>query len=290
MDTAGEYRVDCPMPHQLDDLAYLGIVLERTWHTPLHHHDHFELCYVAEGHGWFAINDTLYPVGQGDLFLTKPGEGHHGSATGDTPFRLSYVGFQLQHMPGLEVGYHSVGMWRVAPDRSGLVRQACDAIFDELRAEHPYHAVMVEGLFLQLLVLVLRTYTTDALADRGRGAPLSPAVRWVLQRLHADVGHHHDIDELARDTHLSRSHLSREFKRHLGVPLGHYMRALCLDRAKHDLHGTTESVSTIAARLHFTSIHTFSIFFKRYTGLAPLEYRKQAQTTEERPISLNPGP
>ncbi len=290
MDTVGEYRVDCPVPHQLDDLAYLGIVLERTWRTPVHHHDHFEVCYVAEGQGWFAIDDTLHPVRQGDLFLTKPGEGHQGAAAGDTPFRLSYVGFQLQHMHGLEVGYHLVGMRRVTPDRLGLVRQACDAIFDELRAGRPYHTVVVEGLFLQLLVLVLRAYSTDSQADRGRGAPLRPAVREVLQRLHADVGHHHDIDELARDIHLSRSHLCREFRRHMGVPLGHYMRTLCLDRAKHDLHGTTASVSAIAERLHFSSIHTFSIFFKRYSGLAPLEYRKQARTAEERPTSLNPEP
>lgn len=275
LDNADGFRVDCPVPYLLDDLAYLGIVLQHTWHTPAHYHNHFELCYVNEGQGWFAIDDAMYPVRQGDIFLTKPGERHQGSAAGDTPFRLSYLGFRLEHLRSLEVGYHTLGMQRVVPDRYGRIRHACDAIFDELREARPYHAVAIEGLFLHLLVLVLRAYPQDKLDDRKHHPSLSPIVRQILQRLHADVGHHHDVDELARDVHLSRSHLAREFKRHMGVPLGHYMRRLCLDRAKHDLRDTTATVSDIAERLHFTSIHTFSIFFKRYTGLAPQEYRKK---------------
>lgn len=63
----------------------------------------------------------------------------------------------------------------------------------------------------------------------------------------------------------------------MGVSLGQYLRSLRVDWARLYLRETSDSVSSVAERLHFSSIHTFSIFFKRHTGIAPQEYRRQAR-------------
>lgn len=55
------------------------------------------------------------------------------------------------------------------------------------------------------------------------------------------------------------------------------MRTIRLEWAKLYLRETDVSISQIAELLHFPSIHTFSVFFKRHVGLAPREYRTQAR-------------
>ncbi|NOU90224.1 hypothetical protein GC102_31435 [Paenibacillus sp. LMG 31460] len=40
---------------------------------------------------------------------------------------------------------------------------------------------------------------------------------------------------------------------------------------------TDKSISTIGEELHFSSIHTFSIFFKHCTGISPMKYRKHSR-------------
>ena len=273
-----ETRIELPFALVFESLAYIGVVLREAWHVRPHYHEHFELCYVNEGQGWFAIEDFSYRVKQGDLFLTKPGEVHQGATAGNLPFRLSYLGFQLDKISTLELDYYQLGSQRVIPDQEGIIKGIFEAIFDELQGERKHRLEIVQGLFLQLLVRLLRTYEYSMLVKNSVSVVFSPLLRQVLYHVHTEIGNGHGIEELALRLHVSRSHLTREFKRAMGISLGYYLRALCLDWAKLYLRETSDTISSIAERLHFSSIHTFSIFFKRHTGLSPQEYRRQASS------------
>lgn len=265
-----ELRIELPFRLALESLAYIGVVSQETWHVALHDHDHFELCYVAEGRGWFAIDAQMYHVREGTLFLTKTGEVHHGAALGTQPFRLYYLGFNLKAMRSLEAAFYQLSTTRATRDQDGIVRAAYEDIFRELEGSQPFRAEMVQGLFLQLLVATLRSYATSA-AQHPRTI-LSPAIKRVLDQLHAHITARPDVAALGQRAHLSRSQLDREFKRHLGVTLGRYARGLCIERAKYLLRNEAMSVSAVADTLDFSSIHTFSIFFKRHVGVSPREY------------------
>lgn len=92
-----------------------------------------------------------------------------------------------------------------------------------------------------------------------------------------DAGYKHTTVTLARAVHLSRSHLAREFKAHLGMPLGAYARGLRIDRAKSLLGESDRTITEIAEHLGFPSIHSFSTFFKEHFGTAPRTYRPAAR-------------
>lgn len=282
IQTESGHRIELPLHPYVEGLSYIGTVVNETWHTPLHYHTHFELCYVDQGQGWFTINQSWYPVQCGDLFLTKPGEAHGSGAMGTAPFRLYYLGFRLTHLRDIELDYHRIRMARVQRDTSGRVRQLYETLFDEIQAPRRYPIRMVQGVLLQLLVTVLRTYQDETSADGIRASGLSPAIQQVIRSLHASVGHHHNVASLAAQVHLSRSHLIREFKRQMGTSPGQYMRELCLDLAQHYLRDTDKSVSWIAEELRFSSIHTFSAFFKRHTGISPQAYRHIYGTARQR--------
>ncbi|MBW7456663.1 helix-turn-helix domain-containing protein [Paenibacillus sepulcri] len=270
-----EVREELPFRSLFESLTYIGIVSRQSWDVEKHEHDHFELCYVDEGEGWFAIDQFLYEVEAGDLFLTKPGERHQGAASGRMPYRLYYLGFQIDGLRSVELDYIELGVKRVVKDTSGAVKRICDHIFDEINGQQLHANVIVQGYFLQMLVSVIRAYQGDG-SGGHHPRTVTPAVKTVLSHLHEYVRFHHDVRELANKVHLSRTHLEREFKRCMGVPLGHYIRSLCLDRAKYWLGESNDSVTAIAERLEFGGIHHFSLFFKRLTGISPLAYRQQA--------------
>jgi AraC-like DNA-binding protein/mannose-6-phosphate isomerase-like protein (cupin superfamily) len=270
VESAYDFRVNLPLYPQQAGLIYLGLVTEETWSVVPHYHDHFELCSIDEGRGWFAVNDLLFHVRKGDLFLTRPDEIHQGAAAGDAPFRLYYLGFRLEGISTLITGYYQPGVQSLAVDQKQQVGQLFEAMLDELRNQRSYAAVMIQSLFSQLLITVLRSYENLP----GREGMLSPALMRVLDYLHGSVGLHHTVSELASVAHLSRSHLAREFKRQMGESIGQYMHHLCLERAKYYLRESDDSVTEIARCLHFPSIHPFSRFFKHQTGLTPQEYRQ----------------
>lgn len=276
----GEQETCIHLPFALvfENLTYLGTVSRESWHVSPHYHDHFELCYVDEGEGWFVVNDFSYPVRKGDLFLTKPWEVHAGTARGASPYRLYYLGFELDQMSNLEADYYQFGVHRVCPDQQESIHGIFTEMFTELQGQQAHALEMIQSLFLRLLVSVLRIYGQSEQAQPDKSALLSPVIRAVLDAIHGSdgPGASYTLDALARQVHLSRSHLAREFKRCLGVSPGEYIRTMRLEWSKHYLRETDTSISQIAALLHFPSIHTFSVFFKRHTGLAPQEYRKQA--------------
>lgn len=275
-----ELRIELPLEFTLESLAYIGIVSYKTWHVTPHEHDHFELCFVAEGRGWFALDTAMYPVAAGDLFLTKPQEVHHGAALGETPFKLYYLGFHLGAIRSLEAAFYGLTENRVVRDQGAVIHKNYQELFGELQAEAPFRAEMVQGLLLQFLVAILRAYKSSAATQEH--TTLTPAIKRVLDALHARVGVRTPVGALAQLAHLSRAQLDREFKRQLGLPLGAYARALCLERAKHLLREQGASVSEVAEVLEFSSVHTFSIFFKRHTQLSPQAY-KQAQRPPNSP-------
>jgi hypothetical protein len=55
-----ETRVDLPFPHLNEQFLYFSKFWDDNWYTPTQFHDHFELCYVCEGRGWFILEGMIF--------------------------------------------------------------------------------------------------------------------------------------------------------------------------------------------------------------------------------------
>jgi AraC-like DNA-binding protein len=84
-----------------------------------------------------------------------------------------------------------------------------------------------------------------------------------------------DLESIARALNVSYSLFRREFKNKCGISPGQYRQELKLAKAKELLYSTNMSIAEISSRLNFECIGQFSTFFKKKTGIPPLEYRKR---------------
>ena len=82
------------------------------------------------------------------------------------------------------------------------------------------------------------------------------------------------IQYLADNCHLSASYLSDLLAKETGRSAKDHINDFIVDKAKHLLLGTTDSISGIAYTLGFNYPHYFGRLFKQKSGKTPQEYRQ----------------
>jgi len=81
------------------------------------------------------------------------------------------------------------------------------------------------------------------------------------------------IDDLAGEAGLSSRHFKRRFKQATGEsPLG-YLQRVRIEQAKQRLETTRDTMNEITWQIGYEDSSSFRRLFKRFTGLAPREYR-----------------
>ena len=136
-----------------------------------------------------------------------------------------------------------------------------------------------------LVYSVLRTKTErarHAAADESKSS--HPLVGLVRRHVDAHLHENLRLEGIAKAIHVSPSHCSRTFSTHAGMSISTFITQRRLAKAVRLLENTYTSVTDIAGELGFSSSTYFASWFKRATGLSPLQFRKkQQQKTAEHP-------
>ncbi|HEX2920615.1 MAG TPA: helix-turn-helix domain-containing protein [Bacteroidales bacterium] len=83
------------------------------------------------------------------------------------------------------------------------------------------------------------------------------------------------IDELAQITNMSKRNFLRRFKQATGDTPFVYMQRTKVEAAKTMMDGSQDHLTDIALKTGYNDFSSFRKSFKKYTGIAPQEYRKK---------------
>jgi len=97
------------------------------------------------------------------------------------------------------------------------------------------------------------------------------AIAWMDKHLAQPVA----IDDLASAMHTSYRTLNRRFVEITGMTPLAYLQALKIERAKELLEVSNADFETITEKVGYGDASSFRRLFKRATGLAPAQYRRQ---------------
>lgn len=158
---------------------------------------------------------------------------------------------------------------RVAAIEEAMLRLAAEL-------EHPAadSAALAETL-VSLIVLDLRRYLANTAKRSGwrSGGLTARALRASLERI-AAPGPLPSIDDLARQSGLSRHHFISCFRASTGMGPGTAIRRRLMERAKLLLLEKDQPIAAIATSLGYSGAPAFVTAFRRETGHSPGAWRK----------------
>ena len=146
----------------------------------------------------------------------------------------------------------------------------------ELTSGRLSSTAMTAQLSELLLVEALRAHLETE--DRPKGwlaAMADPKIAQALSLIHSAEGAVPQIEELAGQVGMSRTAFAKVFSELIGVSPGRYALTHRMSTAQLMLRDTNYSTYEIAFSCGYESSEAFSRAFKRETGLAPTEWRRE---------------
>lgn len=233
----------------------------------------YQLVYITRGSGYFeSASCSRTKIEAGMMFMLFPGEWHTFAPDPSTGWDDHWVGFNGAFIDSkIEAGFLTFKncIFKVGVDER--IINTYHEIFDIIADEKKGFQQIVSSLTISLLGRVYYKDLNHSLGD-------SYIMRIINQAkviMKEDMVGNRSLEEIAASLNISYSLFRREFKNKCGISPGQYRQELKLARAKELLYSTNLSIAEISAKLHFECLGQFSTFFKKKTGVPPLEFRKR---------------
>lgn len=114
---------------------------------------------------------------------------------------------------------------------------------------------------------------TNRMSQLRKKVSYSKAILLCIDYIYNHIHERITVNELAEYTNLSSSHLSKLFKKEVGISISEYIREEKINTAQNLLNYSELSLIEIANYLGFASQSHFIQTFEKYMGITPKKYR-----------------
>jgi AraC-like DNA-binding protein len=266
----------------------VGLVREFEAHrVPWHAHRGFQLFFALNGAAAYELQTTPprpVEVPGGHFLVLAPGIRHRGVQDACPPCELLFLVLDSSaraaalHSPFTSREWKEVlrlfarttlAPLRVGPDLARAVTALAEAVEAERTGQHErWRDPRLRERAGQVLVETVLQISSE------RTSAVDAAVAFVERHLHEHHAEPLHMDEVAARAGLSRSRLFGVFKRATGLTPNDYLQRVRVERARHLLTATEQSITAIAFGTGYASSQYFSTVFRRFTGQSPQDFRR----------------
>ncbi|OMC78149.1 hypothetical protein BK125_11340 [Paenibacillus odorifer] len=270
-----------------NDLHLLVNRYSENFHAPFHAHEFIEYCYVAEGRGFHHLENEIFAVRKGMLFVIPVGAPHvFRPASSDTLGNRLIVYnclFDMQMVEQLNIvlqepsirehlatlGSSSSSYFSVS-DRDGSIERLMLNLYHEMSVSGMGSKTMLYTLLSQLIIAVYR----QKYGEDDKSTMDMADFTQVIQYLEHNLSEKITLAELARISQWSSRHLQRMFHKHTGQSFGTYLKNLRVHKSCELLRTSGHKINMIAELVGYRDIDSFNAVFKKIVGQTPIAYRK----------------
>ncbi|WP_019637403.1 AraC family transcriptional regulator [Paenibacillus fonticola] len=254
----------------------------------------YELLYVMEGELLVTIEDEVFEGKRGDIFLFRPGQ-RHSLRKISRKLRQPHIHFDFfyqEDSPGVKVSFRSrekiteeEEQWfredimdRMPVPLSShlrlknplLIEQMLIQLINEFDMKMPFFEIKIKGLFIQLWIQILRENYWNLHPHLITNFQTLLRVKdFLMHTPERKVS----LEEISKMSGISKHYLIRLFKKAFGMSPLQYHQFIRIQRAKHLIQFTDNSIEGIAEKMGYPNIHAFSRAFKTVDGTPPSFYR-----------------
>ncbi|MCA1033721.1 response regulator [Bacillus infantis] len=186
----------------------------------------------------------------------------------DTYFHLAFVDIELPGKSGLELVKE---MKTLQPHLQVIILSAHqDFSFAQKSIQLGVSEYLTKPIIEEELTETLKKFSSPIFKKE-----YSKLVNEALLQIHEHFDQRMTLQDIAQKVHSSAAYLSRKFSEETGTPLIDYLTTYRLEKAKHLLSSTDQSISEVAEKTGFNSLHYFSSQFKKKEQITPKQYRER---------------
>jgi len=253
-----------------------------------HFHDSYEVFYSIGGGMQYLIEDNIYSLNPGDLFIINNYEIHK-------PLRNPKAQYER-----IILIINPEKIKEIAPQQAALLlscftsrkrgehnkinlsdgeRRHYFELVEKIRDLNPHemgYQTLKELYFVEFLVFLNRWYrtnysTTTVYEQHG----LNPTIKAIIDHLNDQFTTQITLDQLAEEFHMSKYYMCQLFKNTTGTTINRYIVARRLARAKILLH-QGYSVTDTSAQCGFQNYTHFIRTFKKHFSVSPKQFTKDS--------------
>lgn len=251
-----------------------------------HWHQCCEVMFVHSGQGNVVVNQQMYDIRSGMLFFFQPYQLHriYSEVSPECPFMRTIFYIDPHTAENLLQGFAKrkaifSALWQGKNPYCGFdlggSTKAVEWIYknynlcrNSAMEEDPEDITM---MLLQLLSCLGTGENSLIQPEERTNLRYSEQImNWIEEHYQEEV----NLAQLAAETHLSKSYVSRVFHQETGGRLVDYLTARRIKQACRLLATTDMPVEQIGITVGFPNASYFNQLFKRVLGTTPLKYRK----------------
>lgn len=264
--------------YQIGDLS-----CESGYQTFLHEQTVYEATYVLSGSGSFYVDDRVFEMQKGDLLIVRKGQMHNIFSSESDPLRYFYMGFDFVE----PLVNEKIVLLKEFFDRTDQVKvrnapgiqDTFMKILSEFLSDDVLSNLLVEAYMQEIICGVYRIFS-----KKFYKSYLLNSTNNSDEKLVYDVIHYIDVNLetmenlsiLSHEFGYSYTHIAQKFSAFTGESLKAYHTKRRFEKANEYLR-QGYSITKVAELMGFKSIHAFSRAYKKFVGLAPRAYKKQAE-------------
>ena len=273
----------------------------------MNRHDYYELLFVHSGEIEFQVQDRLYPLSEGDLFVMGSTLYHRPISRKGVAAKAVTLFFLPEAIHSGEASVDDVeyqipfsredsSFPHVIEKRTGLplqLRQLVGQIETELGSGLPHSRLYTKTCLKMILAMLLKHYAPWLAHQRivNRKDRDLARLRPLFEEMDRQFPSRIALHEAAAIVNMSKSHFVRFFKQVTSYSFAVYMNQFRIAKAQVLLRTTDQSIAEVAWNAGFCDQSNFGTVFRRFVHMTPHQFRQCALTpeAESHPVEI-PSP
>ncbi|RKI94056.1 helix-turn-helix domain-containing protein [Parablautia intestinalis] len=238
-----------------------------------HFHSEMEILYVLSGRIAIIGSGYNYVLEAEDFIVLNPYEHHELYAEAGCHTLSGYISADVFRQSGIGRVFCCSKSAAERTDYLNLIRTRLAMLLKYDTNYSDSQRLYVLSQLFGLLAILKAQFEIS-----GDGSPLvykdADRMQEVLTYLSVHFSESITMKDVAERVYLSKSHLSREFQKYMGISFSDYLRKIRLNRVAYLLAHSGESITDIALSCGFSNVNTMILNFREEYKETPGTYRK----------------
>lgn len=228
--------------------------------------------YITKGYGTFKINDKVYNLKQGDIFILLKGMKVEYMASIDDPWEYYWIGFSGSKANEYLNRTSIIDSYSASCKENSKIP---NIILNMCEISKTYNPSCSDDIFLlkELYSLLYAVIEEFPKPFEYEDKELHKYIQEAIDFINSNYMNSITVNEVANHVNLSRSYLYRMFIKNLKISPQRYLINLRMYKATLLLKNTKLPIGEVASEVGYSDSLLFSKSFSKYFSMSPLNYR-----------------